>query len=82
MSLNNTCENCIHAVVDLNNKELVYKCRRYPPTSFAIPQQSAMGVGIAFITAFPQVSKNDRCGEHIAKLEPLIEKTSVSKILV
>ena len=72
MSSNNTCETCIHCVADLTNKELVFKCRRYPPSVHAFPQQTAMGVGLATISAYPQVGKNDRCGEYQGKIETKI----------
>jgi len=67
MGQNNSCENCLHAIVDLNDKALVYKCRRFPPQVVGGVVQSQMGVGFMAQASFPQVGKNDLCGEYAEK---------------
>jgi hypothetical protein len=66
-SQNSTCEHCVYCVADMDNKALVFKCRRYPPQCVGGVVQSQMGMGFASQSLFPQVNKNDSCGEFLAK---------------
>lgn len=49
------------------DKQIVLKCRRFPPTPCAMPVQTAMGMGVQVMSLNPQVSSYDWCGEFIAK---------------
>lgn len=63
----NSCENCVHCVADLTDKQLNFKCRRYPPQTHVVPVQHMGQVGMQVMTLYPQVTKNDICGEFVSK---------------
>jgi hypothetical protein len=62
-----SCDACQFCVADMAEKQLVLKCRRYPPVANAIPVQTQMGMGVQVMSLNPQVSKNDWCGEFKVK---------------
>lgn len=61
---NDSCEVCKYCVSSMENRQLVYMCKRYPPTTLAISGVDAMGrAGISIMNVRPQVQLNDTCGE-------------------
>ena len=63
-SKNNVCEHCQFCVADMNQKQLIYKCTRFPPNVSAVTVQGPMGqTGLQMMSMRPQVNQQDTCGE-------------------
>lgn len=54
------CIDCRAFAIDARNLE-AGQCRANPPTVFPIPMQGAAGLQIQFISAWPNVKKDDHC---------------------
>lgn len=55
-------------MANMDNKALVYNCKRYPPIATALPAQGPMGqVGISVMNIRPTVNPKDFCGEYHEK---------------
>jgi hypothetical protein len=53
---------------NIGSKELTFVCRRNPPTVNSALVMRTQGPAWQAVTSWPQVSKNDWCGEFVAKL--------------
>lgn len=63
-SKNDVCEVCKYCVANMDNKQLTYICKRYPPVPSVIVVPGQMGQpGMMVVSNRPQVILHDTCGE-------------------
>lgn len=67
-----TCRMCLWWRCDIPEQDKFGFCHRYPPTTTGVTGDRGG------ITAWPNTSEVDWCGEFVERAEPLPERTSCS----